>query len=52
MNEERASALVTITREMREAGAAVIEDLKEVISASALAEEVYIAMAQKAPAKS
>jgi len=33
-----------VTREMRDAGAAVIEELKDVVSASGLAEAVYIAM--------
>ena len=42
---------IAVSREMREAGASVIEDLKNVISASSLAEEVYKAMAQIAAAK-
>lgn len=38
--------VIVITHEMREAGACVIEELKNVISASALAEVVYIATAR------
>ena len=40
-------AAIPVTREMREAGASVIEELRDVVSASYLAEQVYIAMARK-----
>ena len=35
---------IIVTREMREAGASVIEELRDVVSASGLAEAVYTAM--------
>jgi hypothetical protein len=40
--------VIVITHEMRQAGACVIEELKNVISDSALAEVVYIATARLA----
>jgi len=39
---------IVVTSQMREAGASVIQELRDVVSPSGLAEEVYIAMARAA----
>jgi hypothetical protein len=40
---------VTVTREMIEAGANVIEELREFMDSWAMAERVYIAMRERQP---
>jgi len=45
---EAGASEITVTREMRDVGASLIEELRDVVSASGLAERVYISMARTA----
>ena len=46
LGTEAGTSEIVVSRQMREVGAYVIEELRDVVSASGLAEAVYIAMAR------